>query len=158
MDTEGQGQDTRISGGGAQPLILSRHFWHHELIRLKFHNPAVSVTVDRDVKIADEAFMTVFFAPKESETSGTAAQTAASVPEKSESVSISHKPPHEILQDLVRLTKAEVVEPSAEDLQLESDLAEAEQRSKADRDSSLAINAEKKRQADLLAEARGLTA
>lgn len=159
----------RLGNGHMGP----RKFWKHELIRLKFHNPAVSMTVDRSVKTEEEAFLTVFFAPKDAaktsgaETGGTHATTSTSgdkvasdhtPSEKTESVSISHKLPHEILQDLVRLTDAEIIDPEAEDVQLEKDLAEQDTRSQADREQSMALNAEKKRQADLLAEARGQTA
>ncbi|GAM84608.1 hypothetical protein ANO11243_026040 [Dothideomycetidae sp. 11243] len=161
-----------VSAMSSADVVLSK-FWKHELIRLKFHNPAVSMTVDRSVKTEEEAFLTVFFAPKDAaktsgaETGGTHATTSTSgdkvasdhtPSEKTESVSISHKLPHEILQDLVRLTDAEIIDPEAEDVQLEKDLAEQDTRSQADREQSMALNAEKKRQADLLAEARGQTA
>ncbi|KAF2154233.1 hypothetical protein K461DRAFT_125023 [Myriangium duriaei CBS 260.36] len=149
-----------------------RKFWHHELVRLKFHNPAVSMTVDRDLKNDQEALLTVFFAPEDAHltsntaTGGPSATTSTSgakvasdhAPvEKTESVKISHKRAEEILADLIRITDAEPIEPAEEDVQLERELADQEQRSKADHDRGMALNAEKARQAALLAEARGQT-
>lgn len=152
--------------------MLNRKFWHNELIRLKYHNPAVSMTVDRSIKTEEQATLTVFFAPEDaprtsgSPTSGTAATTSTSgdkepsehVPAaRTKSVSVSHKVADEILKELISITKAQVIEPASEDLQLETDLEEFRKRQQEDRERSLALNAEKKRQEELLAEARGQT-
>ncbi|KAG8630438.1 hypothetical protein KVT40_002057 [Elsinoe batatas] len=150
-----------------------RKFWRHELVRLKYHNPAVSITIDRTATNDDDPLMTIFFAPKDApktsgtSTGGTAPTTSTSgdkvasdsaPTERTESVTMAWKKEEEILDDLIRLTKATEVQPTAEERGQLRQLAEEAERSKRDSERCLAVEAEKKRQEAILAEARGETA
>lgn len=130
------------------------------------------MTVDRSVKTEDQATLTVFFAPEDAprtsgtQTGGPSATTSTSGDKeaseqapaaRTKSVSVSNKVAEEILKELINITNAEVIGPTPEDLKLEVDLAEFRERQQEDRARSLALNAEKKRQEELLAEARGQT-
>ncbi|PNS17010.1 Mannan endo-1,6-alpha-mannosidase DCW1 [Sphaceloma murrayae] len=147
-----------------------RKFWRHELVRLKYHNPAVSMTIDRNIRQSDEALMTVFFAAEDApKTSGTSTgapnattstsgdKIATSQPpsERVETVTMAFKREEEILDDLIRITKATTIHPTAEEKEELRRLAEDGARSKRDSDACHAVNAERRKQAKILADARG---
>ncbi|KAK4507144.1 hypothetical protein PRZ48_000878 [Zasmidium cellare] len=144
----------KINGGH----MGSRKFWRHELVRLKYHNPAVSMTVDRDIEQTDPATMSVHFAPENADqTSGSA--TASSAPsqqtERVETINMKNYTNSEILDALVQLTKAYPVEPTPEE---QEELAKLEeQRRKSEKDSKLSqeVRARVKREKELLEQARG---
>ncbi|KAF2173303.1 hypothetical protein M409DRAFT_62844 [Zasmidium cellare ATCC 36951] len=144
----------KINGGHMGP----RRFWRQELIRLKYHNPAVAMTVDRDIEQTDPATMSVHFAPEDaSQTSGSA--TASSAPstqtERVETINMKNYTNSEILDALVQLTKAYPVEPTPEEREELAKLEE--QRRKSEKDSKLSqeVRARVKREKELLEQARG---
>ena len=147
-----------------------RKFWRHELVRLKYHNPAVPMTVDRTAAQTDQAIMTVFFSPSDAQqtsssptgapapTSSTSGDKAPSdyVPaDRIETIQMSNRIPTEILSDLVRLTKARVVEPSLQEQEELRTLDEHRIRSERDSKLSLEVRQKKKREEAILAQARG---
>ncbi|KAF4550140.1 Mitochondrial ribosomal protein L51 / S25 / CI-B8 domain-containing protein [Elsinoe fawcettii] len=147
-----------------------RKFWRHELVRLKYHNPAVAMTIDHNAPNEEEPLMTVFFAPKDaiktsgSSTGGAAPTTSTSgdkvasdstPTDRAESITMAWKKEEEILDDLIRVTKATTVQPTAEERAQLRQLAEDASRSKVDSERSLAVVAERKRQEAILKEARG---
>jgi hypothetical protein len=67
---------------------------------------------------------------------------------------MKHRNENEILEELLALTKGEVVQPSQEEQAQLRELEEVRVRSEADRVRQAAVVAAKKRQADILAAAR----
>ncbi|PSK40080.1 hypothetical protein B9Z65_8020 [Elsinoe australis] len=149
-----------------------RKFWRHELVRLKYHNPAVAMTIDRNVTNEEEPIMTVHFATKDASktagsspgaptpttsTSGDKVASDYQPSERTESVTMAWKKEEEILDDLIRVTRATAISPTAEERDQLRQLAEDAVRSKKDSERSLAVVAERKRQEAILAEARGET-
>jgi len=150
--------------------MAPRKFWRHELVRMKYHNPAVSMTVDRTAPSTDPALMTVFFAPKNapqtsssstgtgaptSSTSGDKAPSEYTPTEKTEEIPMTNRTPVEILGDLIKLTNATSVEATPEELEQLEGLNQARIKGAKDAKLSLEVREKKKREEALLAQARG---
>ncbi|KEQ69754.1 hypothetical protein M436DRAFT_55377 [Aureobasidium namibiae CBS 147.97] len=151
----------KIDGGH----MGSKKFWRHELVRLKFHNPAIPMTLDRTAAQTDPALMTVFFAdPEASPTSGAAPTTSTSGDKepsnyspstRTETIDMTMRTPENILADLIRITNARQVEATQEELETLRSLEEQRLRSEKDSKLSLEVREKKKREEALLAQARG---
>ncbi|KAK5131133.1 hypothetical protein LTR08_001281 [Meristemomyces frigidus] len=148
----------KINGGHRGP----RDFWRHELVRLKYHNPTVPMTIDRTLAATDAAVMEVHFsAPRDStsDTPPTATTTTSPAtsppPTRLHPLPLTHLTAPDILAALVALTKATPVEATPEE---RDELQMLEQhRVKSARDSklSLEVRARQRREAELLEQARG---
>lgn len=101
------------------------------------------MTVDRTALQDDPAVMSVHIQPEDSET------------EKIEKINMKDYRSSEILDALVQLTKASVIEPTTEDQELLAKLEEQRQRSLRDSKISLELRASVKREKELLQQARG---
>ncbi|KAI4749794.1 hypothetical protein E4T44_15006, partial [Aureobasidium sp. EXF-8845] len=125
----------KIDGGHMGP----RKFWRHELVRLKFHNPAIPMTLDRTAAQTDPALMTIFFAdPEASPTSGAAPTTSTSGDKqpsnyspstRTETIDMTNRTQENILADLVKITSAKQVEATQEELETLRSLEEQRLRS-----------------------------
>jgi len=122
-----------------------RKFWRHELVRLKYHNPSVSMTVDRNQTQDGPATMAVHFADEE----------AGEAKERVETINMKNFSSSDILDALVRLTKAYPIEPTPEDREELAKLEEQQKRSERDSKLSQEVRAKAKREAQLLEQARG---
>jgi len=144
-----------------------RKFWRHYLPRLKYHNPAVPMTVNRTTDQDGPATLTVFFAPPSDSqsptsspapTSSTSQSTSPSehAPfERTESINMKYRHEPEILALLMEITKATPVEATPEEQADLQELEEQSSRSETDSRRSAEVNEKKKREADVLAQARG---
>lgn len=101
------------------------------------------MTVDRTALQDDPAVMSVHIQPEDSET------------EKIEKINMKDYRSSEILDALVHLTKASVIEPTTEDQELLAKLEEQRQRSLRDSKISLELRARVKREKEMLQQARG---
>ena len=103
-------------------------FWRHELVRLKFHNPAIPMSVDRTAAQTDPALLSVHYTNPDAVQSSSSATSApaardsttknttpsdASSTERVETINMTHSNNTEILEAFVRLTKAYPVEGTA---------------------------------------------
>jgi large subunit ribosomal protein MRP49 len=139
----------KINGGHFGP----RRFWHMYLPRLKYHNPAVSMTVNRTANQLGPATMTIYFAP---DASRPAADPAAD--ERTEVIDMKHKMEGEILRELMEATRAQEVEATEEEMEEMRAYEEQASRSQEDRvRERLRVEARRK-EAALLAQARELVA
>ena len=152
---------------------VHRKFWRHQLVRMKYHNPAIPMTVDQ-LKVQTpetEAIMSVHFtssdpshmtsdsataspAPVESTTTSTTPSEHDPV-ERVETIDMKHKSESQILDELIRMTGAIQLEPTEAEKD-ELRLLE-EQRVRSERDSKAAAEkrAKVKREQQLLEQARG---
>ncbi|KAM0719726.1 hypothetical protein Q7P37_003859 [Cladosporium fusiforme] len=156
----------RMNGGHMGP----RQFWRHELVRLKFHNPAIPMTIDRNAAQTDQALLSVHYtnpsapqtsssatsspAARDSTTKNTTPSEADST-ERVETINMTHSTNSEILQSFVQLTKAYPVEPTAEEKEELALLEEQRVRSAAASKLSAEVRARQKREKELLKQARG---
>lgn len=101
------------------------------------------MTVDRTALQDDPAVMSVHIQPEDSET------------EKIEKINMKDYRSSEILDALVQLTKASVIEPTTEDQELLAKLEEQRQRSLRDSKIALEARARVKREKEMLQQARG---
>jgi len=130
-----------------------RKFWKLCLPRLKFHNPAVSMTVDHTTDQKGSATMTVFFAPSADAESPTQ-NTESSVNERAEAIEMKHKHESEILDRLMKATQAVQVQPTEEE-ELELRQMEEERiKSEEDRRRMAAVTAQRLREKELMAQAK----
>ena len=130
-----------------------RKFWKQYLPRLKYHNPAVSMTVDRTTDQKGGATMTVFFASV-SHGESPAENTESSVNERVEVIDMKNKHESEILDGLMKVTRAVQVEPTEEE-ELELRQMEEERiKSEEDRSRMSAVTAQRMREKELIAQAR----
>ncbi|EMC95050.1 hypothetical protein BAUCODRAFT_35049 [Baudoinia panamericana UAMH 10762] len=162
----------KLEGGHMGP----RKFWRHELVRLKYHNPAVSMTVDRTARPEDDATLSIHYARHNSTTSQPVPQTSSSATsapnppastsgdtppsgsapptERVQTIDMKHRTNSEILDELVRITKAHPIEPTEADREELRMLEEQSVRSAAAREKSAEYRAKVKREQDLLEQAR----
>ncbi|MCJ1353109.1 MAG: hypothetical protein MMC33_003094 [Icmadophila ericetorum] len=146
----------------------ARKFWRNCLPRLKYHNPAVSMTINRTTDQSGPATLSIFFAPpltdSNSPTASPAPTQSASTHhttsnhepfERVEAIDIKNLPESEILRRLMSATKAMGVEPSVEERAEMERLAEERKRSEIDRERMELENLKRKREKALLDMARG---
>ncbi|KAH8811812.1 50S ribosomal protein-like protein Mrp49 [Xylogone sp. PMI_703] len=123
-----------------------RKFWRNCLPRLKYHNPSVSMTVNRTTNQEGPALMTIHFND----------QTASSEPnENVVTINMKHKPESEILSQFMTVSKAKPVAPTPDETQLMRDLEEQRARSERDSQRMKLVNEKRKRQEAILIQARG---
>lgn len=110
------------------------------------------MTIDRNTSQDDPAVMSVHFGEAD------AAPTLSSQPsadERIETINMKNYTNSEILDALVRLTKAQSVEPTAEEQEELAKLEEQRRRSERDSKLSQEVRARVKREKELLEQARG---
>ncbi|QSZ33322.1 hypothetical protein DSL72_002910 [Monilinia vaccinii-corymbosi] len=124
-----------------------RHFWRRCLPRLKYHNPAVPMTVNRTTDTSDPATLTIHFStpPNPTDTPTTYTKT----------IECKHRGVYDILHDLMELTKAQKVLPTVADRQLQRELAAEKIRNKQNSLMSAAVNAKARAEKAILDQARG---
>ncbi|RDW82255.1 hypothetical protein BP6252_03367 [Coleophoma cylindrospora] len=115
-----------------------RKFFKQCLPRLKFHNPAVPMTVNRTTDVTGPATLTIHFAdPATAEKTGpaissttssttstgpVAASTSPAPTIRTETIQMKHVHESEILSQVMALTKAKIVMPTPEEEQEIKDL------------------------------------
>ncbi|KAL9590274.1 MAG: hypothetical protein Q9203_000947, partial [Teloschistes exilis] len=146
----------------------ARKVWRNYLPRLKYHNPAVSMTVNRSQDQAGPATLTIFYAsPHDSSTSSPSSAAPSSSTtsitstsdhtpfERAETISMKHRHESQILSDLLNLTKATPIVASPEEEAELQALADERKRSEADRARNAAYTEQKRQEKALLDQARG---
>lgn len=128
------------------------------------------MTIDRSALNTDTAQMTVFYTPDSatqtsssetsspaptSSTSGDTAPSDYTPSSRTETIDMTQKSSSEILGELLRKTKAVQVEATAEELELLTKLEESRLKSSRDSELSKEVRERKKREEDLLKQARG---
>ncbi|KAG4431244.1 hypothetical protein IFR05_013266 [Cadophora sp. M221] len=121
-----------------------RKFWRNCLPRLKYHNPAIPMTVNRTNDQSGPALLTIHF----TNPSGPAA-------ERTEVINMKHRPESEILDQLLAITRAKVVKPTAEESRQIQDIEDQNARSERDYVMMAEVNAKRKREEAFLIQARG---
>lgn len=140
------------------------------MVRLKYHNPAVPMTIDRSALDTDPATMSIHFAPESARqtspsatsspapTDSTTSSTPASDHDPTvrvETIEMKGRTSAEILDDFTRVTKAFPIEPTPEEQEELRSLEEQRLRSVRDSKLSLEVKERKKREEDLLKQAVG---
>ncbi|KAL2073383.1 hypothetical protein VTL71DRAFT_10707 [Oculimacula yallundae] len=148
-----------------------RKFWRHCLPRLKYHNPAIPMTVNRTNDQSGPALMTIHFTTPEAaeniktEISSTTSKQTSSAPvaatkagpptERTETINMKHRPESEILDQLLAITRARVLKPTAEELRQVQEIEEQDARSERDAIMMAEVNAKRKREEAIMIQARG---
>ncbi|KUJ18245.1 uncharacterized protein LY89DRAFT_781321 [Mollisia scopiformis] len=149
----------------------SRKFWRNCLPRLKYHNPAIPMTVSRTADQLGPALMTVHFisaaeaASTKPEISSTTSKHTSTGPvpeskagsstQRTETINMKHREESEILEQLLKLTRAKVVTPTPEETRQIREMEEQNARSARDAAMMQAENAKRKREEEILRQARG---
>ncbi|KAL8768372.1 MAG: hypothetical protein Q9209_005406 [Squamulea sp. 1 TL-2023] len=142
----------------------ARKVWRNYLPRLKYHNPAVAMSVNRTQDQTGPATLTVFFAPPSdaainasSPTSLSSTTHSAPTPpfERTATIDMKHRHETEILSELMTLTSATPVEPSPEEEAELQELAEEVRQGGLDRARNAAYVEQKRQEKALLDQARG---
>ncbi|CAP97540.1 hypothetical protein E8E15_009308 [Penicillium rubens] len=142
----------------------ARHFWRNCLPRLKYHNPAVPMTVAQTSNQQGPAALTIYFAERVGSAAAALANEKkvvdelAPAPEANEQsavLDIKNRTYQQIWDRVQAMTGAKVVPATSDDIALSQKLAEIKKRSGPDRQRVLAIRQAKKDQERMLAEARG---
>ncbi|KFZ12811.1 hypothetical protein V502_06915 [Pseudogymnoascus sp. VKM F-4520 (FW-2644)] len=140
-----------------------RKFWQSYLPRLKFHNPAVSMTLDRTTNQEGPALMTVYFddatqpQTPSAPVAGTQTEPTTSNQQRVVTINMKHRHESEILSQLLALTNAVPVEPTPEEVEQLQELAAQQEVSEKDSARHRVFNEEKKREEAILAQARSAT-
>ncbi|KAL9101644.1 MAG: hypothetical protein Q9163_003119 [Psora crenata] len=143
----------------------ARKVWRSYLPRLKYHNPAVSMTVNRHTNQAGPSTLTIYYshvpaAPSSAPQPSIGLSTKASGHEgegRIETIDMKHKHESEILHMLTKLTGAVPYEPSQEEVADLEEVKENVRRSRRDSERQAGLNETKRREAALLEQARGST-
>ncbi|MCJ1448437.1 MAG: hypothetical protein MMC23_008952 [Stictis urceolatum] len=133
----------------------ARKVWRTYLPRLKYHNPTVSMTVNRSTDQAGPATMTIIFAQPGHPTTSTADLSGSN--ERIETIDMKHKHESDILRSLMEITGAEDTKATAEEELDLRQLAEDRIRSEQDRVRSRLDLESRRREAQLLEQARGMS-
>ncbi|KAK4693577.1 large subunit ribosomal protein MRP49, partial [Lecanoromycetidae sp. Uapishka_2] len=154
---------TKINDGHAG----ARKVWRNSLPRLKYHNPAISMTINRTQDQEGPATLSIqFAAPSDSpsstdspapssSTSPSAALSGHSPSRRTETIDMKHKHESEILSKLLELTKATPYEATPDEV---AELREEEdftRRSERDRAAQAKLNETRRQERALLEAARG---
>ncbi|OAF59729.1 hypothetical protein VC83_03785 [Pseudogymnoascus destructans] len=137
-----------------------RKFWHSCLPRLKYHNPTVSMTLERTTNQEGPALMTVYFddathpQTPSAPVAGTQTEPPASSQQRVVTINMKHRHESEILSQLLALTNAVPVEPTPEEVEQLQKLAALKEVGERDSARHRIFNAEKKREEAILAQAR----
>lgn len=122
------------------------------LPRLKYHNPSVSMTVDRSVAQTSAPTLTLFYHSSTSPVPSTPQQQSdpnAVV----KSIDMTNKMDGQIWKEFLDLTGAKEIEATEEDRAMMAELQEQQERSDADSSRQLEVNARIKRDQALLKQA-----
>ncbi|KZF19978.1 50S ribosomal protein-like protein Mrp49 [Xylona heveae TC161] len=150
---------TKFNDGHLGP----RKFWRHYLPRLKYHNPAVSMTINRTHNQSGSATMTIFFADSSKDGSPPTAATSTTtsglpsdhIPfDRTETVEMKHRHESQILSELVKLTKARKIEATAEEKEQLKQVQEDRRQSEKSSQRAAVINAQRKQKEEMLRQAR----
>lgn len=148
----------RTGTDGASPFSK---FWRHHLPRLKYHNPAIPMTVSRTTDQSGPATLTIHFgsaaepSPEvDSTTPADSTVTSSGAADRVVTIDMKTKQDSEILQELLKATKAVELGPTEEDQEALRELEEQRERSARDSEMSREVNAKRKREAEALAQAR----
>ncbi|KAF9888339.1 hypothetical protein FE257_008772 [Aspergillus nanangensis] len=140
----------------------ARHFWRNCLPRLKYHNPAVQVTVKQTDDQEGPAALTIYFAEQASKAAGLNAATitdkhapAPTDTEKTTTVDVKNIDYKEIWNKVMMMTGAQEVTPTTEEEAQLKKLEQMKQRAEQDRARVQGIRQAKKDQERMLQEARG---
>ncbi|KAI4154594.1 MAG: hypothetical protein LQ341_000316 [Variospora aurantia] len=144
----------------------ARKVWRNILPRLKYHNPAVSITINRSIDQADPANLTIFYAsPKDPDTAASSTPSSPAMQskltsnhtsfERTETINMKHKHELDVLSELMDLTKARPVAATPEAATELQQLANEERRSAADRARNAAYTEQRRQEKALLDQARG---
>ncbi|KAI4177341.1 MAG: hypothetical protein LQ343_000321 [Gyalolechia ehrenbergii] len=145
----------------------ARKVWRNHLPRLKYHNPAVSMTVNRSQDQAGPAILTIFYtSPHDPATATIPPRPTASITqdtpasshtpfERTKTINMKHRHESDILSELMGLTKATpVVATPKEAVELQK-LVDEEKRAALDRARNAAYTDQKRQEKALLDQARG---
>jgi large subunit ribosomal protein MRP49 len=148
--------------------VFYRKFWRDCLTRLKYHNPAIPMTINRTADQSGPAILTIHFTTSSSSrpsiNSTTDSQTsdapvAVTTPgpavERTEVINMKFKDESEILSQLMTLTQAKPVKATLEETRQIEELKELRARTLKDSATMSAVNAKRKREENILAQARG---
>ena len=134
----------------------ARRVWRVYLPRLKYHNPAVSMTVKRGADQEGPATLSVHF----TSSSTTPAASPTPLPDYSaskrvETIDMKHKSESEILSRLLEMTKAIPYEATPDELAELRDVEDYNRKTTRDRAAQSRLNQIKKQEQALLDQARG---
>ncbi|KAB2573124.1 hypothetical protein DBV05_g8177 [Lasiodiplodia theobromae] len=135
-----------------------KKFFRTMLPRLQYRNPALRITVDRTAAQSDPAVMNIIFSSSSSAPSSstsTEAQSATTSANRTVTIQMKHKTESEILQQLYEATGAQEVEPTEVEKEELQELKEYDERSRRDSERQTEVNRQRKREAEMLAAARG---
>ena len=135
--------------------------------RLKYHNPAISMTVNRSHNQEGPATLTVYFVPPPRNASTTASPAPSSSTDSSTTLSghtpadrmatidMKYKNESEILSRLLELTRGIPYEATPEELDELMEVDVEKRRSERDRDAQAKLNEVRRQEQALLDKARG---
>lgn len=145
----------------------ARKVWQKFLPRLKYHNPAISMTVNRTLDQEGPATLTIFFAPPPRSSPATISSASSSSTNPSTeplgnapakrivTIDMKHKHESEILSRLLDLTKGVPYEATSDELAELRDVDAEKRRSERDRQAQARLNEVKRQEKELLDLARG---
>ncbi|OCK85749.1 hypothetical protein K432DRAFT_377395 [Lepidopterella palustris CBS 459.81] len=137
----------------------AKKFWREMLPRLKFRNPAVSMTVSRNIEQEGDAKLIIYFTtPPQSTPTPTSSPSAESTSQpKPREVKIDIKHLHEsaILAELLKATGGTEVLPTEVELEEIKQLEEEKEKSRRDSERSLEVRRKRKKEEEMMKQARG---
>ncbi|KEY70400.1 hypothetical protein S7711_06568 [Stachybotrys chartarum IBT 7711] len=155
----------KINGGH----MGAKKFWRENLPKLKFHNPAVPMIINRHWNQESDSFMTIYFRSAVADSAAAPAELSV-MPESSYNnlakapppgpnervvrIDMKNKNSSVILNEFIAATQAVVLQPADEDVAELDSLETLRRKAIADRERVRATRAEKKREEEMLIRAR----
>ncbi len=158
--------DSKSAVSRQRELIICRKFWQEYLPRLKYHNPAIPMIVNRHGQNDASPLMTIYLrkagtsASTESHAQAASSRTGASKAqppgddERTVQIDMKDKHSTNILDHFIAETGAVPLQPTKEEVSEMQSLEEMRKKAAVDRDRVGQLRAEKKREEDMLKRAR----
>ncbi|KAI1004804.1 hypothetical protein K3495_g3413 [Podosphaera aphanis] len=146
---------------------IARHkgaikFWRQFLPQLKYHNPTVSMTVERLTEESCPCHMTIHYnsstTPSTSEKIPAKEKKAKASGVKTKEINMKGQTASQIIEQLLEVTKAKLVELSAKDAEKIEWVKQAKEKSLAEAQIMKVHNEKRKKQEEMMSAAKGVTA
>ncbi|RKF84005.1 50S ribosomal protein Mrp49 [Golovinomyces cichoracearum] len=149
----------------------AKKFWRKFLPQLKYHNPHIPMTVDRQVEPSCSSELTIYFndsrgtvatlndsktASKQIFTESISDKRATSIKTSKKVINMNAKTSEIVLDEFVQATKARATQPSEKDLQLTQWLERASENSLIEANKMKTHNEKRKRQEEMMSAAKGV--
>ncbi|KAJ4297933.1 hypothetical protein N0V90_005832 [Kalmusia sp. IMI 367209] len=148
-------QTHNIAHNNTIAALLTSHFWHEMLPRIKYRNPSVPISVTRHTDPAAPAYLHIYTSPPSSDPSATPPSGTPDASAPTHTIDVKTKHESEILDALLEHTGATVLQAPPAEVEEMREIEEFKERAEKDRVDVREKLMKERREQELLRLARG---